>query len=277
MNWYVTKENNNEMKTSVNNRTIDFLSKPIIIYNFVDLTCSDCWSLEPYIKKLLLEYGMFFTVRPIICHDTLHLIKHNPSLDKLHNISEKNKDLKANPLISVKAAGLQGNKAGRCFLRKLQEAFFLEQKNIYNKDTLIECAKESGLDIDEFKSDLHSLPAHKAFHYDIKIADEMDVNQLPTLVFFSQIVEEHTVKISGVQTYDTYVYILKEMLKQDPIPAKKPPLTKFIKHYKIVDIDEIAIVYDLTIEEATLKLKELQLMQKVEQINKNGHLFWSYI
>lgn len=271
MSWHVTQEHDRQLKASTNHRAIDFLSKPIIIYNFIDLTCSKCWTLEPYIKKLLLEYGMFFTVRPIIYHDSIHLIKRNSiKLNKGHE------DTTANPLIGVKAAGLQGNKVGRCFLRKVQEAHFLEQKNIYDFRVLIQCAKQAGLDIAEFKSDLHSLSAHKAFQCDIKIADEMNVNQLPTLVFFSQIIEDHTVKISGVQSYTTYVYLLKEMLQKDPLPAEKPPLKKFLQHYKVVDINEVAIVYDWTIEEATLKLKELQLMQKVKQINKNGHIFWAY-
>lgn len=270
MNRYVTQADNKELSTSYNNRTIDFQSKPIIIYYFVDLTCKDCWTLEPYIRKLFLEYGRFFTVRPIICHNALRLVKHNST----HHQST---EIKANPLISVKAAGLQGNKAGRYFLRNVQEAYFLEEKDIYDIDVLIECAKRSGLDIAEFKSDLYSLSAHKAFQCDIKISNEMNVNQLPTLVFFSQIVEEHTVKISGIQTYDTYVYILKEMLQKDPIPAEKVPLINYLKQYKIIDANELAIIYDLSIDEAILKLKQLQLMQRVKQINKNGRELWSYV
>src|SRR5699024_4703398 len=128
------------------------------------------------------------------------------------------------------------------------------------------CAKKAGLDIDEFKSDLYSLPARKAFLCDMKIADEMNVNQLPTLVFFSQIVEDHTVKISGIQTYDTYVYILKKMLKKDPFPTKKPPLEDFLKHYGMVSLKEVAIVYDWSLEEASLKLKQLKLMQIAKKV-----------
>lgn len=274
MSWYITEDDNKQMNAPVNNcHTIDFLSKPIVIYNFINLTCSTCWSLEPYLKKLLLEYGMFFTVRPVIAQNTLHLIKHHSSNNNKSRINET----KLNPLISVKAAGLQGNRAGSIFLRRVQEAFFVENKDIFNHDVLIECAEQAKLDIAEFKSDLNSLSSHKAFQCDKKIASEMDVNQLPTLVFFSQIIEEHTVKISGVQTYDTYVYILKKMLKKDPAPAEIPPLEQLLKHYNVVDINEIAIIYDLTVEEATLKLKELQLMQKVEQVNHNGQIFWSSI
>lgn len=273
MSWYMTEEENSQMETSVNNcESINFSSKPIVIYNFVDLTCPTCWALEPYLKKLLLEYGMFFTVRPVISHNTLHLIKHNSSKENRH----QNNDTTSNPLISIKAAGLQGNRAGRCFLKSMQQAFFIEGKDIYNFETIIECAKRSKLDLAEFKSDLNSLSAHNAFQCDIKIANEMDVNQLPTLVFFSQIVEEHTFKVSGVQTYDTYVYILKEMLKENPTPAKKPSIEQFVQYYKTVEVDEIAIIYDLTVTEAKLKLKELQLMQKVKQVNRQSHEIWSY-
>src|SRR5699024_3908701 len=110
MSWYITKENASQLKSNVNNRSIDFLNKPIIIYNFVDLTCSDCWSLEPYLKKLLIEYGMFFTVRPILCHDTLHLTKKD--FITTSHLKHSNQSSEPNPLLGVKAAGLQGNKAG---------------------------------------------------------------------------------------------------------------------------------------------------------------------
>lgn len=273
MSWYITEEENNQMETSIKNReTVNFSSKPIVIYSFVNLTCHKCWKLEPYLKKLLLEYGKFFTVRPVISHNTLHLIKQNSSKNKHGD----HRNAVSNPLISVKAAGLQGNRAGRSFLRNIQQAFFIKKQNIYDIDTIMDCAKRSQLDLAEFKSDLNSLTAHNAFQCDIKIANEMDVNQLPTLVFFSQIVEEHSFKVSGIQTYDTYVFMLKEMLKKNPKPTKKPSIEKFLQYYKVVEVNEIAIIYDLTVEEAILKLKELQLMQKAKQVEHNNHHIWCY-
>src|SRR5690625_6938118 len=52
--------------TSSKYRFYDFVQKPIAIYVFVDPLCSECWSLEPYLKKLSIEYGRFFSIIPII-------------------------------------------------------------------------------------------------------------------------------------------------------------------------------------------------------------------
>ena len=40
-----------------------------------------------------------------------------------------------------------------------------------------------GLDVEEFINDIHSESAAKAFQCDLKITSEMDVQEIPTLVF----------------------------------------------------------------------------------------------
>ncbi|MBB6453056.1 hypothetical protein HNQ94_001504 [Salirhabdus euzebyi] len=45
---------------------IDLLNKPVEIYVFIDPLCPECWSLEPILKKLTIEYGRFFKLRPIV-------------------------------------------------------------------------------------------------------------------------------------------------------------------------------------------------------------------
>ncbi|WP_258871641.1 DsbA family protein, partial [Halobacillus trueperi] len=37
----------------------DLLKRPIEIYVFIDPLCPECWSLEPFLKKLTIEYGRF--------------------------------------------------------------------------------------------------------------------------------------------------------------------------------------------------------------------------
>src|SRR5690625_1474460 len=57
---------------SINSNTtypyIDLIYKPIMIYYFVDPFCQQCWNLEPLFKKMTMEYGVYFNVRPIIGH-----------------------------------------------------------------------------------------------------------------------------------------------------------------------------------------------------------------
>ena len=55
-----------------------------------------------------------------------------------------------------------------------------------------------GLDVTEFLSDIHSNSAAKAFQCDLKITSEMEVSEIPTLVFFNENIEEEGIKITGI-------------------------------------------------------------------------------
>ena len=70
--------------------------------------------------------------------------------------------------LAIKAAELQGKKAGMVFLRKLQENLFLKKQNISDGDVLLQCAKEAKLDVEEFERDLFSGSAKKAYQCDLK-------------------------------------------------------------------------------------------------------------
>ncbi|MFC4403256.1 ClpXP adapter SpxH family protein [Gracilibacillus xinjiangensis] len=274
---------------------IDVLKKPIEIYLFVDPLCPECWSLEPYIKKLTVEYGRFFTIRPVLSGQLTNL--HRDKFErprKLKDIWEKTANRTGmccdgdlwieNPIhypkltsIAVKAAELQGKKAGKRFLRKIQELAFLEKKDISSEEILLQCAEQIQLDSDEFKSDLYSHSAAKALQCDLKLTKEMEVEYIPTMVFFNESDEEAGVKISGIYPYDIYVKVLKQMLQKDPLPAKKPELIDFLTQYEFVATKEIAVVYDWTMEKAEKEMKKLQLKQLVEKVPVKYGCFWKYI
>ena len=77
------------------------------------------------------------------------------------------------------------------------------------------CAESVGLDVDEFISDIHSNSAAKAFQCDLKITSEMDVTEIPTLVFFNENIEDEGIKITGHYPYEVYVQIIEEMLTRE--------------------------------------------------------------
>ncbi|WP_089741375.1 ClpXP adapter SpxH family protein [Gracilibacillus ureilyticus] len=274
---------------------IDMLKKPIEIYVFVDPLCPECWSLEPYLKKLTVEYGRFFTIRPVLSGQLTNLHKDKFERPrKLKDIWEKTANRTGmccdgdlwieNPIhhpkltsIAVKAAELQGKKAGKKFLRKIQEFAFLDKKDISSEEILLHCAEEIHLDIDEFKSDLYSNSAAKALQCDLKITREMEVEYIPTMVFFNESDEEAGLKISGIYPYDIYVKVLKQMLQKDPLPAKKPELIDFLSQYEFVATKEVAVVYDWSVEKTEKEMKKLQLKQLVEKVPVKYGCFWKYI
>ncbi len=294
LNQYELRSSNHT-NTSHQYSFFDFVQKPIEIYVFIDPLCPECWSLEPYLKKLSIEYGRFFTIRPIT---TGHLSKLNKDQfeepRKLKDIWERTAKRTGmscdgdlwieNPIsfpwvasLAIKAAELQGKKSGRVYLRKMQENLFLKKQNISEEKVLFRCAEESNLDMQEFKRDLYSASAKKAFQCDLKLTQEMDVDYIPTIVFFNQLIDEQGIKISGLYPYDIYVLVLKEILQKDPIPSEKPPLEDFMAFYEVVGNKEISVVYDWSPAKTDREMKKLQLRQKVEKIPVKYGTFWRYI
>ncbi|WP_246277190.1 ClpXP adapter SpxH family protein [Neobacillus endophyticus] len=269
--------------------------KPIEIYMFIDPLCPECWALEPILKKLRIEYGRYFSIKHVLSGRLANLnISKKKNYENIVELWEKTasrsgmscdadlwlEDPVDSPYIvsiALKAAELQGRRAGIRFLRRMQEVLFLEKRNISDYEVLLDCAVRAGLDIDEFSNDMHSESAIKAFQCDLKITTEMDVQEIPTLVFFNENVEDEGIKITGTYPYEVYVQILEEMLPEIPVKASPPPLESFLKLFNFVASKEIAVVYDLPISQIEREMKKLLLKQIVEQIPAKYGTFWRYI
>ena len=236
------------------------------------------------LKKLQIEYGQLFSLRHVLSGKLSSLnMGNNKKLENIAQVWEKTASRSGmscdgnvwfeNPItspyvasIAIKAAELQGRKLAIRFLRKLQEYVFIEKKNISNIDVLTECAASVGLDVNEFIHDMTSSSAAKGFQCDIKITNEMDVHEIPSLVFFNQNIEEEGIKISGLYPYEVYVQILDEMLKGLPEPSSPPSLEEFVSCFKFVATKEIEAVYNMNKATVEKEMKKLVLKQVVEKI-----------
>jgi len=269
--------------------------KPIEIYMFIDPLCPECWAIEPILKKLKIEYGRYFSIKHVLSGRLADLnLSKKKNYETIADLWEKTASRSGmscdgtlwleNPVdtpftvsIAIKAAELQGRRAGIRFFRRIQEMLFLEKQNISNLEVLKDCAKTSGLDVEEFLSDIHSESAAKAFQCDLKITSEMDVTEIPTLVFFNENAEDEGIKITGTYPYEVYVQILEEMLSEKPVLSPPPPLESFMKFFKFVASKEIAVVYNMSISQIEREMKKLLLKQVVEQIPAKYGTFWKYI
>src|SRR5699024_4328040 len=108
---YVWKETT---LSNLNNPCIQFVNKPVTIYQFIDPFCYQSWKLQLIMKKLTVKYGLFFTTRPVICHPLTQLNQSSVS----NAFSQWHYYLLS---LGIKAASLQGNRAGKKFLHYLQE------------------------------------------------------------------------------------------------------------------------------------------------------------
>lgn len=221
-----------------------FSKKPLEIYVFIDPLCPECWALEPVLKKLRLEYGVYFRLRHVLIGKLSNLNDIPKKREAIADYWEKTASRTGmscdgslwieNPItspyivsIAIKAAELQGKKQGLRFLRKVQELVFLEKRNISDIQILVDCAKGASIDVDEFLHDIHSESAAKAFQCDLKITSEMEVTESPSLVFFNEHIEDEGLKISGLYSYDIYVQVLQEMLGKEPSPLPLPHWRNF--------------------------------------------------
>jgi predicted DsbA family dithiol-disulfide isomerase len=249
---------------------------------FIDPLCPECWALEPIIKKLHIEYGRYFSIKHVLSGRIANLnFSKRKNYEVIAELWEKTASRSGmscdgslwleNPVaspyiasVAIKAAELQGRRAGIRFLRKLQEKLFIGKQNISHIEVLTSCAENAGLDVEEFISDFHSESAAKAFQCDLKITNEMEVQEIPTLVFFNENAEDEGIKITGPYPYEVYVQILEEMLSEEPEKNQPPPLEKFLEYFKLVASKEIAVVYNMSISQVEREMKQLVLLQKAK-------------
>ncbi|KXH82262.1 MULTISPECIES: ClpXP adapter SpxH family protein [Bacillus] len=271
--------------------------KSVEAYLFIDPLCKDCWEIEPFIIKLWLEYGKYFSIRHIV---TGKVDGTNASSHKWNKpahirfVWEKTTSLQgfscdgkvhmqeasSTPYLvsmAIKAAELQGRKAGSKFLRKLQEYIFLENVSNPDCELLLACARDSNIDVEEFKKDLHSASAKKAFQCDLKFTNEMHITEIPSLVFFHANSDEEGIKIAGNYSYDVYVQLLKELVKCEIEPEPLPPLEVLLEATQFISSKEVAFIYDCPQQEIERELKKLQLKRKVQMIEVKCERYWKWI
>lgn len=270
--------------------------KPIEIYAFIDPMCPICWAMEPLVKKLVIEYGQYFKMRYVIGGKLSSFNERKQSKKNAKDLMERwerisirygmpcNGDIwhehptisTYNTAIAVKAAELQGKRAGLRFLRKIREAFFLNKENISRENVLLHCAEQTNLDLQEFQRDMHANGAVKAFQCDMKTTSEMEIDQFPSLVFLNANAEEG-VKINGYYPYEAYEHVICEMLGAEATSSEPPPVDGFLKKYPFVATKEIAVVYNWSASEVEREMKKRVLQQTVERIPVKHGTFWRYI
>ncbi len=290
----VSSTMNNQFQNQRSSQCQGLEKKPVEIYMFIDPLCPECWGLEPILKKLQIEYGHYFTLRHVLSGKLASL--NNGLRKKPENIAQAWEKTASRsgmscdgsvwfddpistpslPSVAIKAAELQGKKRGTRFLRKLQENLFLQKRNISNLDVLIDCAKSVGIDLELFQQDIHSESAANAFQCDLKITSEMEVTEIPTLVFFNENIDEEGIKVTGHYPYEVYLEVLFEMLNKHPDPFPPPPIESFLRFFQLVATKEISVVYNLTEAQVEHEMKKLMLKQKVEKIPAKYGTFWRY-
>ena len=250
------------------------LIKPIELYIFLDPLCKEGFALQSIIRRLQLQYDHYFSYRFVLSTD----------LTALNCYSTQTKDCQEQlaldishpvlPSIAVKAAELQGKRAGYRYLTKLQEYAMLSTKNVNSHTALLEIAQEVNLDMEEFASDFGSKEAARAFQGDLYITREMEVDEIPSIVFFNECIEDEGLKISGTYDFEIYEQILQELLDEPLVKNPLPSFDELFERFDLLTTEEIAQIYSIDLAQAERELKKRMLQQKVERVTSNNVCCW---
>lgn len=261
----------------------------IEMYLFVNPLHTEYWSIEPIIEKLKVEYGDLFTLTHIVTGggNINQPYRYTPvqpfsylieQVCKVHNEQSWVKQSLFLPhpaFLAIKAAQCQGKQASERFLHRLQLAYFCRKKDIQNADVLEQCAKDAELDLREFKSDISSDTTKNALHADFKLANELQVSETPTIIIFSNDVEEAGIKVDSHYSYEVYANIIKKSSYRDiHQPYSPPPLEEFMKSKLLTSMPTLAMIYNKSYHAMNLELKKLMIQQKVEPVECHTEVFW---
>ena len=172
----------------------------IEIYSFLIHLIQIAFKLSAIISKLRIEYNQYIRIRHIL----------NPSLKVLTKCQAQSTSDFDNIALAYKAAELQGRLRAERFIHLMQNEI-IPKKDIITEEMICDCIINAGLDYNEFKEDLQK-QINRKFKIDLHIAREMEIEQAPSLVFFSEDVHEEGLKVEGLYPYHIYTYIINELM-----------------------------------------------------------------
>ncbi|MGM9949849.1 MAG: DsbA family protein [Lysinibacillus sp.] len=248
--------------------------KPVELYIFIDPLCPKAFAMKSILHKLQLQYEHYFTWRYVLSTQLSSLNSLTNRLKGCYSGDELDIAHPVLPSIAIKAAELQGKRAGSRYLTKLQQYAALKTKNVNSHSTLLEIAEEVGLDMNEFAIDFGSREAARAFQCDLYITREMDVDEVPSIVFFNECIEDEGLKVSGSYHYEVYEHILQEMIGEELVCQPLPSIEDVFKRYELLTTEEIAEIFSLDYAVAERELKKRMLQQKIERITNDDFTVW---
>jgi putative protein-disulfide isomerase len=264
----------------------------IRVLYFTDPICSACWSIEPQLRRLQMEYGDQFYIEYHMggLLPSWEVYNQGPiskPSDVAHHWEEMSSYFEMPidgdvwitdplsssypPCIAYKAAELQGQVKAANFLRRIREMVFMEKKNITRWEYLKAAAMESGLDTAQFSTDYYGR-AQQLFKDDLGLASHYGVRGFPAL-YFSDTLNNQTT-IYGYKPYEEFEAALRKLAPG--LKKRKANTTgaHLFLHYSTLTTKEFSVLSGSTKENAERTLSELHQQGKIEKYQSKNGVLW---
>lgn len=272
-------------------------SKPKIkAWYFTDPICSTCWSSQPQLRKLYLEYSEHLDIEYKmggLLPSWENFSRHG--IQKPQDVAEHweqvcsqyqmpmNKEIWLEdplpssypPSIAFKAAQVQDTAKAILFLRRIREMLFLEKKNIINRHYLQQAAYDAGLDTIQLMRDIDGC-ARQFFLEDLALSQRINLTSLPTLYFsFStEDKNEYNLKLEGFQPYTAYEEMIRQILPGVEKSTYDHSAEALFQEFHTMTLREFSFLRNEPESKSYLILKDLASRNLVRKFESDAGNIW---
>jgi protein-disulfide isomerase-like protein with CxxC motif len=267
-----------------------------------DPACSWSWSLEPFVRKLMVEFGeevswtyvMGGLARDYTSQDGVYpwLVRHWLDVADESRMPFDPRLWSEGPIgstypacMAVKAAAEQAGDGG--YLRVLREGLMCFRRKLDTTEALVEEARRTRLDVERFRIDLGSHAIVEAFGSDLETARDVPEEArgedavvetsrgerltFPTMAFIAD--GEETRWVTGYRPYEDY-RAAAEAADARPSGEGPPAIEEALRRFGRMATREIEVVCDLPEPSAAAELWRLASEWKVRPVRVlTGHLW----
>ena len=263
---------------------------------YTDPACSRSWTLEPVLRRLVVELGPQLHIRHVMGGLAREFGPPLPIVGAWLDAAEAS-GMPVDPRLwldhppgssypacmAVKAAGEQGAEIEAAYLRRLREGWACGRRRLDSADALTNEAREvPGLDVGRFEVDLRSHGTVERFAADLDLAAGVDAAhhaegservRLPSVEFRDADGQVHGVY--GVAAYDAYRTAAQAAGASFDQCDERPTVEEALRRFERMATPEVAAVCDLAGPRAAAELWRLAGEWRVRAERRLSGELWS--
>lgn len=256
--------------------------KEVTLYYVTDPICSHCWAIEPTLRRFIKQYEDYFIFQPVMggllekWHDgpidpangiykPADVAPHWREVGNHSRMPIDGSVMIDNPVQSSYPASRvfkiiqkkYKEETALEFLRRTREALFLFNKNVSDRNILIEIVNKLDLPGEAIIQEAEQPIGQQLLKEDFQQVANLGARGFPTIIMINK--ENQGVRIVGDRPLEYYLKGLKQVMGNEDIqPKSQPSLSQLLEMEKLLFSKEIEMMYDIEQEDVdTFVNKEL--------------------